>query len=227
MMQNNGCGIGYTSNQKDLRNDRKCGKMKVIGITAGVGSGKSLVLSWLASQTYAPTAVIEADKTAHGLQKKGFAGYDAIIRQFGTDILTQDGDIDRKKLGELVFANRTELERLNAILHPLVKEEIVRQIAQLRSEQVVRFVFIEAALLIEEHYDEICDELWYIFTNKENRIQRLKQSRGYSDEKIRQIMDSQLDEGTFRRKCQIIIDNNGSEEDTFKQIREVLEWQNG
>lgn len=201
--------------------------MKVIGITGGVGSGKSSVLTWLATQTYAKTAIIEADKTAHSLQKKGTTGYNAIVKQFGTEILMQNKDIDRAKLGELVFSDKEKLQKLNTILHPLVKQEIIRQIEMIRREHKISYIFIEAALLIEEHYDVICDELWYIYVSREKRIQRLKKSRGYTDDKIRQIMERQLDEETFRKNCHIIIDNNGREEDTFRQIREVLEWQNG
>lgn len=200
--------------------------MKVIGITGGVGSGKSLVLSWLAGQHRASCAVIEADKTAHRLQQKGNSCYHAIVQEFGRQILDEKEEISRTRLGSMVFGDKERLERLNAIVHPLVKQEIIRQLKDYRRRNDIQYVFIEAALLIEEHYDVICDELWYIYVDKNKRIERLKESRGYTDTRIQQMMDRQLDEQTFRSCCQVVIDNNGSAEDTFRQIREVLAWQN-
>ena len=82
---------------------------------------------------------------------------------------------------------------------------------------------LEAALLIEEHYDEICDELWYIYTSEENRRARLKQSRGYSDEKISEMFESQLCENEYRRHCKVVIDNNGTTEETIAQVRTIIE----
>jgi dephospho-CoA kinase len=81
---------------------------------------------------------------------------------------------------------------------------------------------LEAALLIEEHYDEICDEIWYIYTKEEIRRKRLKSSRGYTDEKIDGIFSSQLGEAEYRRKCKTVIDNNGTPQEAFAQIEEAL-----
>ena len=85
-----------------------------------------------------------------------------------------------------------------------------------------KLLVLEAALLIEEHYDEICDELWYIDTSRENRRIRLKESRGYSDTKVDQIFESQLSEEEYQRHCSVVIDNNGLPDQTFEQIDEVL-----
>lgn len=208
--------------------------MKVIGITGGVGSGKSLVLAYLRdlSNNYPEppfnnikTYVIEADKVAHDLQKPGNLCYDAIVSAFGQNILNKDGTIDRKELGSIVFSDENRLMELNAIVHPFVKQYIIQTIDAIGRKQSADYIFIEAALLIEEHYDEICDRLWYIYVNEENRRKRLKASRGYSDEKISQIMEKQLDEATFRKACQVVIDNNNSAEDTYRQIREELACQ--
>lgn len=198
--------------------------MRIIGITGGVGSGKSAVLDFLAKHD--AVAVIDADKVAHQLQDKGRAGYEEIVKVFGQEVLDSGGIIDRGKLGAIVFHDEGQLLKLNAIMHPLVKQEIMRQLQEYAAHMSVAYVFIEAALLIEEHYDEICDELWYIYVQEEQRMQRLKQSRGYSEEKIIQMMGCQLEEEVFRRHCQVVIDNNGSIEETYRQIREVLAWQN-
>ena len=200
--------------------------MKIIGITGGVGSGKSMILEYLREQTFEPAVVIEADRVAYELQRKGNLCYDAIVNAFGCDILDEAEEIDRYKLGSIVFQDEEQLRRLNALVHPLVKQEIVDRIRTEREKNSAAYLFIEAALLIEEHYDEICDELWYIYVSKEQRYERLRTSRGYSDEKIAQIMNNQLEEETFRRHCQVVIDNTGSKEDTFRQLREVFAWQN-
>lgn len=208
--------------------------MKVIGITGGVGSGKTCILTYLRQLAVnypkppfnqIKTYVIEADKTAHDLQKPGNLCYDAIVAAFGQEILHPDGTIDRKQLGEIVFADEQRLKELNAIVHPFVKKHIIQTIETIRTEQTADFIFIEAALLIEEHYDEICDSLWYVYVSEENRRSRLKASRGYSDYKISQVMENQLSEESFRRACQTVIDNNNSQEDTYRQIREVLACQ--
>ncbi|MCI8372958.1 MAG: dephospho-CoA kinase [Lachnospiraceae bacterium] len=198
--------------------------MKVIGITGGIGAGKSLILAYV-SQNYR-AQVIDADQAVHRLQRPGSLCYDAIVSAFGTDILKEDGTIDRGHLGDIVFANEAQLAQLNRIVHPFVKKYIVETIETIRRNRGADYIFIEAALLIEEHYDEICDELWYIYVRPEIRKERLIKSRGYTEEKTKQIMASQLEEEEFRRACQVVIDNNGSAGHTYQQVREVLMCQN-
>lgn len=193
--------------------------MKMIGITGGVGSGKSRVLSFL-EETY-DAVVCQADQVAWKLQEPGEKCYQEIVEHFGTGILNEDGTINRKALGKIVFGNEAQLLVLNAIMHPAVKNEIRNQI-QKEAEKNVNLFVLEAALLIEEHYDEICDELWYIYTNEEIRRQRLKESRQYSDEKIDAIMASQLSEEVFRTACQRVIENSGTFEETCAQINDAI-----
>lgn len=198
--------------------------MKVIGITGGVGSGKSLILSYLSQ--IERIQVIELDKIAHDLQKPGNLCYDAIVSAFGTNLLREDGTIDRTLLGNIVFAKEERLLELNQIVHPFVKKQVVRAIESIRLQNCADYVFLEAALLIEEHYNEICDELWYIYVRSEIRQERLSKSRGYSKERTAQMMARQLSEDEYRKACQIVIDNNQSAEYTYQQVREVLMCQN-
>lgn len=193
--------------------------MKMIGITGGVGSGKSRVLSFL-EETY-DAVVCQADQVAWKLQEPGEKCYQEIVEHFGTGILNEDGTINRKALGKIVFGNEAQLLVLNAIMHPAVKNEIRNQI-QKEAEKNVNLFVLEAALLIEEHYDEICDELWYIYTDEEVRRQRLKESRQYSDEKIDAIIASQLSEEVFRTACQRVIENSGTFEETCAQINDAI-----
>ena len=193
--------------------------MKIIGITGGVGSGKSRVLSYMEEQFNA--FICQADHVAWELQTPGQRYYLQIVEHFGREILHDDETIDRKKLGQIVFNDNEALLVLNAIMHPAVKEEIRNRICN-ASENGCEYFIIEAALLLEDNYKQICDELWYIYTDEKTRRLRLKESRAYSDEKIDAIMASQLSEEIFRKECQIVIDNSGDFEDTCYQIDEAM-----
>ncbi len=194
--------------------------MKVIGVTGGVGSGKSVILSILEKEYGAQT--ILADLVAHDLMEPGAKSYMEIVERFGDSILQEDGAIDRQKLGSIVFADEKKLEQLNGITHPNVKEEIKRRIAKIRKKGEASMIVLEAALLIESGYEDIYDELWYIYVNRETRYERLKEGRGYTREKTDSIMNNQLSEEEFRAHAQVIIDNSYDIEQTKKQIHEIL-----
>lgn len=125
-------------------------------------------------------------------------------------------------MAELVFSDEGLLQAVNALIHPAVKEFILHEIQKTEEEGTYDFFVLEAALLIEEHYDEILDELWYIHTERETRKKRLKQMRQYSDEKIGNIMEKQLSDSVFRKHCRVIIENNDKPEDTYNQIDDKL-----
>jgi dephospho-CoA kinase len=194
--------------------------MKVIGVTGGVGSGKSVVLSILEEEYGAKT--ILADLVAHDLMQPGGKSYEEIIAAFGTEILNLDQTIDRQKLGSIVFGDEVKLAQLNAITHPNVKEEIKNRIAAIKEAGNASMILLEAALLIEAGYEDVYDELWYIFVKKETRYERLRIGRGYTREKTDSIMANQLSEEVFREHADVVIDNSGSVEATKAQIRGIL-----
>ena len=194
--------------------------MKVIGITGGVGAGKSEILKYLKEKYGA--IVVEADKVGHLLMEPGGACYYSIVEKFGSSILNGDQTINRGKLGKIVFADEALLGELNTIIHPRVKSYIVSEIAKERAYHRTKYFVVEAALLLEDHYDVICDELWYIHTDEKVRAARLKESRGYDDEKIASICANQKSPEEFRSGCHIVIDNSGDLTDTQKQIDEQL-----
>lgn len=197
--------------------------MKFIGITGGVGAGKSAILSYLAKKE--GVKVMLADEIAHDLMLPGTRCYDRIRETFPEeDIFLPDGNIDRKKMAAVIFSRAEKRERMNAVVHPAVKAYVLDQAEKERRRGALQYLFLEAALLIEEHYDEICDELWYIYTREEIRAQRLKQSRGYTAEKIQAIFASQLKEEAYISHCSAVIDNNGPEQEAFRQIDEL--WKN-
>lgn len=190
--------------------------MKVIGITGGVGSGKSRVLAFL--ETEFSAVICQADHMAWKLQEPGQVCYREIVQCFGTDILNADETINRSALGAIVFADRERLHVLNQIMHPAVKEYIIQWIREEKRKNTAYF-FLEAALLLEENYQEICDQIWYIYSREDVRCKRLSENRGYSEEKIKAIMKTQLNDDEFRNACDVIIDNSGDFESTCAQIR--------
>ncbi len=195
--------------------------MRVLGITGSVGAGKSFLLEHI-KKTY-PARIVMADLVAHEVMEKGQPCYEKLVSSFGSGILQTDGSIDRQKLAEVIFSSPEKRTRLNQIVHPAVKEEIRRRICEEQKHQQTRLFVIEAALLLEDGYQEICEEIWYIYTSEEKRRERLKKQRGYSEEKIRKINASQSSEEFFKSRCQQWIDNNGSQDAACAQLDGLLE----
>lgn len=193
--------------------------MKIIGITGGVGAGKTQILEYL-NNKYGAT-ICQADQVGKKLQKKGTPCFEAIVEHFGTDILDEKGELDRERLAEIVFSKKEELSVLNGIIHPAVKEEIRRKIAKEERKNTNLFI-VEAALLIEDNYEEICDELWYVYVGDEIRKKRLIYARGYDARKVDDIIAAQLPKDVFLKHCDRVIDNNGVFEETKMQLDQIL-----
>ena len=162
--------------------------MKVIGITGGVGAGKSSVLALL--KEMCSCDIIQADLVARNIYHSGNIGFKKVVDIFGEQIVGEDGEINRPLLADIIFKNPNKRIVLNSIIHPLVKQEIINQINNHKIAGDVDYCFVEAALLIEDHYDIFMDEIWYIYVSEDERRKRLAASRGYSDEKISGIFKS-------------------------------------
>lgn len=198
----------------------------IIGVTGGVGCGKSVVMDLLNKEF--GVHIILADNVGHEVMAPDGEAYGEIIDFFGKEILSADGAIDRKILGARVFNDREALDKLNSIIHPAVKRRILGKIENIRNNSDKEpFIAIEAALLLEDNYDEICDTIWYIYATKKERIRRLKESRGYTDEKIASIMKNQLTEKEFRRRSDEVIDNSGNIAKTRKNLQKILDKYKG
>ncbi|MDD3745444.1 MAG: dephospho-CoA kinase [Anaerostipes sp.] len=189
---------------------------KIIGITGGVGSGKSEVLRILKEDFQAK--IIIADQVAHDLMEPGNVNYKGIVAEFGTEILLEDKKISRKALGQIVFHNKEKLQRLNQLTHPNVDRQIQEIMKEAREEDC-HLIVCEAAILVGAGYEAMFDELWYIFTREEVRRERLKASRGYSDEQIDAMLSNQTSEEEFKRIADVVIDNSDTLERTKEQIR--------
>lgn len=194
--------------------------MKIIGITGGVGTGKSALLSYI--KEHYSCRIILADEAAHQVEQPGELCYDELVALLGRDICDKQGCIAKDRMAERIFGNDALLKRVNEIVHPAVKQYILQEIEKEKAKGDAAFFFIEAALLIEERYDLICDELWYIYADVRVRRERLRNTRGYSDEKIDAIMGKQLSEEKFRKHCRIVIDNSGALKAAFEQIDAAL-----
>lgn len=193
--------------------------MRVVGITGGIGSGKSEILKFLeASGAY----VVEADKLAHTLMEPGCDAYNRIVDYFGNNVLCKDGRIDREVLGRAVFSDKEAIKKLNSIVHPAVKEYIIDDIARKRIAASIDLYVIEAALLIQDGYRLICDEIWYIYVDRDERIKRLVKGRGGDEAKYESVIDSQAADDYYRENCDVIIDNNGSFKKTETLLKELL-----
>ena len=188
------------------------GKIMNILLLGGIGSGKSEALKILREEHFAN--IIEADKVAHFLYEKDRAGYTALRSVFGDIILDDKKNIDRKKLGDILYYDKEKLRLVNSIIHPLVYEEIKNRLIDNRLNVV------EQALMPDNK--DIYDEIWYLHTDHEIRIERLMLSRGLEKERIEQIIAKQPKESEFESVADKIIQNNGSRSELEKNIREAL-----
>ena len=195
--------------------------MLILGITGGVGSGKSKILYDL-SNLYG-AYIVETDKLAHMLMEPGQAVYEAIVKAFGKEILQPETPhtIDRAKFAQIVFEDKEKLSQLNALTHPAVKAWIRNDIEEKR-KQGVKIYVIEAALLIQDGYKEICDEIWYIYVDEETRIKRLMKQRGYTEERCQAMFRSQEPEAYYRKYADFTINNQLDYENSSKQLKDRL-----
>lgn len=200
--------------------------MRFIGITGGIGAGKTEILNYI--RQHYKCEIYLADEVAHLVKEPGTTCYDQLVELLGQEILQPDGQIDKGRMAQRIFGDEDLLEQVNAMVHPAVKEYLLEHLELARQNPEVELFFVEAALLIEAGYKGLVDELWYIYAKEDVRRQRLRQSRGYSEEKITSIMAQQLSEEVFREQCDFVIDNSGSLEESIKQIKDKLEaftWQ--
>lgn len=195
--------------------------MKIIGITGGVGAGKSQILTFI--KEHYKCRICMADEVAKQIQLPGGICYEPIVALLGTGILDADGYIIKSEMAKRIFEDKTLLEKVNHIVHPGVRTYLEKACEEERKRGEAELFFIEAALLIENGYCDFVDEMWYIYADKGVRIARLKESRGYTDEKIHQIMACQLSEEEFRDKSDFVIDNSRSLKETQEQIKTKLE----
>lgn len=206
--------------------------MKIIGVTGGVGAGKSEILHYI--ETHYNARVLLADEAAHAIEAPGGAIYESLIQLLerypvpvtdgaeAAPITLPDGRINKPEMARRIFSVPELLDQVNQLVHPAVKTYILEESARERKAGRLDFFIVEAALLIEGGYKEHLDELWYIYCDENERRRRLRASRGYSDEKIDNILRSQLSEQEFRDNADVVIDNSGTIEAACAQVDAAL-----
>jgi len=195
--------------------------MLIIGVTGGVGSGKSTILDEI-KKLY-NCRIIKTDEIANDIKKPGELCYNKLVFLLGESILLPDKEIDKNKMAELIFKNKHLLDEVNEILHPEVEKYIDRVIFEEKKNKNIDILFIEAALLIEVGYkDKFLDELWYVYSDEPSRKNRLKESRNYSDDKINEILSSQQTDEGFRYHSDFVIDNSKTVDYAVSQIKDRL-----
>ncbi len=175
----------------------------VIGITGGVGAGKSRVLDHL-KKKYG-CALLIADDIGRELMAPGKSVYQALVAHYGQEILLEDGRVDKKKLSALAFENDETQRELNAVEHPVIREEIEKRI----EASDARVILLEAALLLEGGLKPLCSEVWYIYAPEKVRLRRLMKSRGYTEEKGRDMIARQKSDAEFRAGADRVVNNFG------------------
>ncbi len=189
--------------------------MLTIGLTGGIGSGKSTVAKILA-EFGAP--IIDADKVAHTTYAPGGAAYAAVFDAFGAEILAPDRTIDRKKLGAIVFGNPDRLNKLTSIVWPATFQSIRKNLSDLRASSAKTPVIVEAAILIEANWQSLCDEIWLVRATRQAVIDRIERQRGLKPAETEARIRAQLSDDERARHASLVIDNNGS----LDELREVL-----
>ncbi len=200
--------------------------MRFIGITGGVGAGKTEILKYI--RQHYKCEIHLADEAAHQVKRAGTVCFARLVELLGDEIVGADGEIDRAAMADRIFSEQGLLEKVNAIVHPAVREYLLEKLALAKTNPGVELFFVEAALLVETGYGELVDEMWYIYADESVRRERLKSARGYQDERIDRIIGSQLTEEEFRRASDFVIDNSGTLADSYRQIKKKLEaftWQ--
>ena len=191
---------------------------RIIGVTGGVGAGKSEVLEIL-KQEYGANVIL-TDQVAKDLMEPGREGYRQVAAFLGGEILNPDGSINRPKMASVIFAQEEKRLGVNRLIHPLVWEEVLRE----SKESQNPLQEVETALP-EKQFRDICHEIWYVYTSEENRARRLAESRGYDEERTAGMIKRQASDEEFRAISHEVIDNNGSLDQTRLQIARLLSEQ--
>jgi dephospho-CoA kinase len=187
----------------------------VIGLTGGIGTGKSTaaqILEGFGAQ------VISADEIGHSVYAPRSPGWAVVVREFGREIVAADGTIDRKLLGRLVFADPVCLRRLNQILHPLMGEEIGKRIDAARVTDQHAPIIVEAAVMIEANWQRMVDELWLLVASRDVVLRRVAAQRGLGAGAIESRIQAQMNDEKRCRYADIVIDNSG----TPAELKEIL-----
>ncbi len=192
--------------------------MYVIGLTGGIGTGKSVVAGILSEQG---GLILDADRLGHEVYLPDRPAYDDIVEEFGREVIAEDGTIDRKKLGPIVFADPAKLARLNAITHPRMKQMMRERLAEAEGAGT-RVAVLEAALLFDAGWDDLTDEVWVTVVDAETAARRASERSGIPiGQVLERIQKAQMASDERIRRSDVVIDTSGTMEDTRRRTLEA------
>lgn len=194
--------------------------MLTIGLTGGIGSGKSTV-SKLLAELGAP--VLDADKVAQSTYAPGASAYKDVVAAFGSGIVAADGTIDRTKLGPIVFADPAQLKKLTSIVWPHTSDRIRELVVEMRAKGEKLPIVVEAAILIEANWMPLFDEIWLVTTSRDRVIARVERDRGMKPEQTEARMRAQLSDEERQRYAKLVIRNEGTIEELRIEVKRVWE----
>lgn len=192
--------------------------MKIIGLTGGIASGKSTVSDYLKSKNI---PIIDCDKESRKVLDKGENGYLKTVEAFGKEILTQNGEIDRKKLASIVFNDKEQIKKLNAIIHPEVIDITLKRIDKYRKNGEDT-VIVDAPLLIEAGMNKICDEVWVVYTSPEVQLKRAMERDNATRAQVEERIKNQSSSDEKKKLADRLIQNDGTLKELYEKIDDIL-----
>ena len=178
-----------------------------IGLTGGIAAGKSMVSDILASLG---AWILDADAISREVVEPGTEGLKAVAAEFGENVLMPDGTLDRRALGAEVFGNAQKLERLNGILHPMIKAEMLRRASKIEEKHPGDIVIFDVPLLIESGWQDVADEVWLVSAPIDERIRRIAMRDGLDEKQAMERISAQMTDEQKAECADVIIDNGGS-----------------
>lgn len=193
--------------------------MKVIGLTGGIACGKSTASAYLKELG---ACIVDTDGISRATTKKGGKGYYAVLEHFGRDLLLENGEIDRRKLGGIVFTDETKRQELNALIHPIVIEESKEQMQAAR-DAGYKVCILDVPLLFESGMETLCDETWLVYVPREEQIRRINERDGLEEKAAAARIDSQMPLEEKMRRADRAIDTSGTIEETQAKLKTLWE----
>jgi dephospho-CoA kinase len=191
----------------------------VIGLIGGIGSGKSRVAALLAQRG---GRVVSGDAAGHeALRQPGIRAQ--VVRRWGRDVLDEKGEVNRRRLAAIIFADPAERQALEAMVFPWIKQRLAEQIAAARADPLARFVVLDAAVMLEAGWNEVCDYIVYIHVPRAMRLERLVQQRGWSPKEVEARENAQISLSEKASRADAAVDNSGSLEETARQLDSLLQ----
>lgn len=195
--------------------------MMILGITGGIASGKSLVTEYFRQFNY---PIIDADIVSREVVEPGEKGLEAVRNEFGNEIITDSGDLNREKLGQIIFADEDKRDVLNNILHPIIWETIETRLLEYK-KQNADLIVMDIPLLFESNMLDIYDHTLVIYVPENVQLERLMARNGLSKEEARQRIEAQMPLEEKKRLADTVIDNSGIKENTFAQVERWMDQQ--